>query len=1148
MERYKIIKTIRFKLEECENSIAKLDCEVKKIKMEQDFYLDIFVAECKIFISSLIKHLYCKDKNNNINYKLKKSIGIKKSWLKLYAKDIYYKNPQTSNLKIREFSIGKIEELNDLMQQWLERFKELTKLLDEKATEEKHNSSRHSAIGLLIRKMSTRNNFQLISSFIDNSNTKSEIGALSLQIKNSKAKIESMLQSGLKKYLPSQSSGFPLAKASFNYYTIFKNPVDFGEKIKQQKESLIINSIDRGINGLNTYYDKKKNKNQIFLRKEILQLVIDDIKKLIENDTLLLGYTPDLENDSVLFLRQILKNIKSEQKKAFNELMQKENLNYTNFKFECKLFLFKNISENEFETYKNITKQIEEKARIRNSSDNNNLKKQLMSEIELLKQKRGKAINAADKSTNGQFVTYKSFCNFYGNVAKKHGKILNLINGIKKEKIESQQLKYWALIAEEENKHMLVLIPKEDDKARECRNFIVTNQNSSGNKKIYWLESLTLRSLRKLCFGYVENNTETNTFYPEIKKEFYKTKFKYFKNNKFLQGEYQLKTENVKIEFYKDVLTSEYVKKVLNLPFKQLQEEVLNKKFDSLEDFAIALEKICYRIKVICENDIIQKLRLNYNAQILEITNLDLRNKEKINLKTHTQLWKLFWSENNKFNGFDIRLNPEITISWRDAEESVVGKYGKGSKLYDKNKRNRYLEPQYTLITTISENSNSQTKNISFMEQDEFEKQIDYFNENIKKDDVKFAIGIDNGIVELSSLCLYVPEFKTHENISNQDKKFNLKTTKYRFPVLTIIDKENEKKCKIIKNPSYFLNREFFKKTFNATDLEYDEMKNKYFKEDHLLTIDLTMAKIINGNIVINGDIGSFLSLKLKDAQKIIYELNDHIKKETDKKIIIKYGSELTEKEIDEINKNRKDEKKYNNEDEAFDFFAIVFIANHLSEIKAVFKNREYFSDLMEQDQIKEKLKQYNIKKEISNEELSLKINHLKKSIVSNMIGIIDFLYRRYKSILGGDGIIIKEGFDTKKVEADLKSFQGNIYRMLEWGLYKKFQNYGLVPPIKNLLSIRGDGIDDGDKNKIMRLGNIGFVSKANTSQDCPVCGEKDEDKSKNLENKKKKIFLCDNQNCTFSSEGIMHSNDGIAAFNIAKRGFQNFINENIEK
>jgi predicted amidophosphoribosyltransferase len=65
-----------------------------------------------------------------------------------------------------------------------------------------------------------------------------------------------------------------------------------------------------------------------------------------------------------------------------------------------------------------------------------------------------------------------------------------------------------------------------------------------------------------------------------------------------------------------------------------------------------------------------------------------------------------------------------------------------------------------------------------------------------------------------------------------------------------------------------------------------------------------------------------------------------------------------------------------------------------------------------------------------------------------------------------------------------------------------------------------------------MRLGNIGFVSKAKTSGICPVC------KEENLRHG----TIC--PDCKVDLTNIMHSNDGIAGFNIAKRGFDNFNKE----
>jgi hypothetical protein len=1151
MEKYKITKTIRLKLESYENSILKLAQEVEEIKKAgQNFALNNFVTECNNMVALLKEYLYCKDQNGNITDELQKSVSIKRSWLRLYAKNIYYKKPLCQKTG-KELSIGKTEEFEELMKQWFERFKDIIQALCKKTTEDEHNLSRHAAIGLLIKKMSMRNNFQFISTFIDNSNNKSETETLSLRLKNSKRKIESMLEAGLKKYLPSQSNGFPLAKASFNYYTIFKNSIDFGRQIEKEKENLTIKNIDKDVSKLNTYYDKKTKKKENFISsKEILRCVIENIKNIIGDKMLRLGDAPEIEIDTTCSLRQILKNIKSEQKKAFNELMQQNDLTYKKFPSACHLFLFKDIKESEFKTYKELTQEIEKKAAEKNSSNNDEKQKQLRSKIEYLKQKRGEAINGAKRSTQEQFKVYKSFCNFYRNVAQKHGKILALLKGIEKERVESQQLKYWAIIAEEQNRHLLVLIPKEGEKAKECKEFIESCENSSSNKKIYWFESLTLRSLRKLCFGYVENQTNTNTFYPEIEKEFINTpKNSYIatdnsSHKRYLKKEYELESGTNKIQFYKDVLSSEYAGKVLNLPFEQLQNEIIDRKFDdNLNEFGIALEKICYRREVIYKDDIIRKLQSDYNAQIFEITSLDIKNSTKKNLKTHTQIWKSFWKEENVQNGFDVRLNPEITISWRDAKESRVKKYGKNSELYDENKKNRYLHPQYTLITTIFEHSNSPTKNLSFITDDEFKNSVEEFNQKLKKEDIKFAIGLDNGEVELSTLGIYLPNFQKD---TNEEKMMELKNAeKYGFEVLTIKDlhynetNRNGKVKKIIQNPSYFLNQDLYMCTFGKTKEEYNEMFEKVFDKKRLLTLDLTTAKVINGYIVTNGDVPTHFNLRIKNAQRLIYKMNDHLQEETSKKIFIKSNTELTDEE----------KTKYNT-DVPSGFFAVCHIMKDIHQVtnipyvRNVFYKREEFYFLKTEAEIKREIDGYNTNKmsHISNEELDIKINNLKQSIVANSIGVIDFLYKQYKDRFNGEGLIIKEGFDTSKVANDLKKFSGNIYRILERKLYQKFQNYGLVPPIKNLMAVRAEGIQDNssdkdnNKNKPWRLGNIGFVSDASTSQICPICNKE----------KLNHTTIC--PDCVTDCTEFMRSNDGVASFNIAKRGFLNFEKETIGK
>ena len=141
---------------------------------------------------------------------------------------------------------------------------------------------------------------------------------------------------------------------------------------------------------------------------------------------------------------------------------------------------------------------------------------------------------------------------------------------------------------------------------------------------------------------------------------------------------------------------------------------------------------------------------------------------------------------------------------------------------------------------------------------------------------------------------------------------------------------------------------------------------------------------------------------------------------------------------------------------------------------------------------------------------------------------MIDYLYKQYKERFGGEGIIAKEGLGIEKVESDRMKFSGNIYRMLERKLYQKFQNYGMVPPIKNLTAFRSK-----DKS-YTQIGYICFINYDGTSQRCPICNAKLA-YNHGLECSEK---------CGFDSEGIMHSNDGIAGYNIAKKGFESIVNK----
>lgn len=1168
---FQITKTIRFKLKP--ENISLLNDNIEK---QDKFSLSSFVMKLNNYIDEFNDYMFYK---KDEDFKIKDKLLIKNEWIRMFQKQEYAEllaKKKANNYKRVQITIGDISGLTSIIEETLDNVDSIYAELATDASAGLNERAKRARIALLLKRLSTKNVLPYLVSLIENVTDKNEIGDLSLKLKRDGIKLLEQLQIGIQEYLPEQSSGLPIAKASFNYYTINKSSVDYDGKIKELKKKFVFDLDD-------------KKSELINIKKEIKE----DIRKRTEGKKLLIGDMPMVDVDEYKSLRQILKNIKSEQKQAFSEFMQ-ENPRFKDLKEREDLYLFKDISDSDFYKYYNLTQEIEDKSVEINQCRDDNQKKKLNSRLRQLKKDRGSLINAADKRTAKYFQTYKEFAKTYRKISQQHGKILAQIKGIEKEKIESQLLNYWAMILEDDNKYKIVLIPKE--KVSQCKQKVTRTQYLRDGLKLYWFESFTFRSLRKLCFGNLENETNTNSFYPEIRKELGE---KYYTEDRegrrhFIKSESDFKgNEQKKIQFYKDILETDYAKQMLSLPNKQVEDEIIKTNFSSLDEFTIALEKICYSRFVVVDRNIIEHLS-DFNAQIFDIVSMDLNNqlnaqnkKEQYEHKDkiHTQIWKSFWTRDNEANGFDVRLNPEITITYRKPKQSRIDKYGRDSELFDENRNNRYLHPQYTLVTTISEHCNAPKKDLSFATDDEWKSVIDDFNKEINKKDIKFAFGIDNGEVELSTLGVYLPAF--NRNSPDEIKEEIENVNKYGFQVLTINDllyKErdiNGKEKRIIVNPSYFLKEELYCRTFGKTAEDYREMFSTQFSERSLLTLDLSTAKVIDGYIVTNGDVSTLFNLWLRHAQRTIYELNDKAEQETAKKVFLKKSEELNDVErrkfIDYINNGKKtyeelpeEEKKcyvqwiYNlwngniESNEKFEkikkeqrvgnyshgvLFAICCIDDDIEsitdvfDVKHIFKLRKDFYSIKSEEEIRGAIDQYNNNRTISNEELDLKLVIIKQALVANAIGVIDLLYKQYEKRFEGQGIIIKEGFNSKKVEEDREKFSGNIYRLLERKLYQKFQNYGLVPPIKNLLSFRGEGVKDDNKTDILQLGNICFVSASGTSQGCPICGE---NMSKNHGDK------CDK--CGFDIQDIknvMHSNDGIAGYNIAKRGFNNLTNKN---
>ncbi len=1122
MDNFQITKSLRFKLESS-NQNNLINDTIKKLNTQKEFDLANFAQNLNNYTNNLATFLFYKDKKEE--RRIKENIVLQKTWLKLYAKREFASCKNAKSLTINTC------ELSEKIETYFNNLKEVCETLLNYSGEEKHKQTEKRAIALLLNKLNTKSYLPFFVDLVKSAKNKNEKDNLSIILQSEGSNISNQLQQGIAHFLPEQSAGICITKASFNYYTIDKQ-----EKKWENEEGKIIKGLETDINSLENEYRSIQN---------IWSKIKKDIETRSDNKTLYLGDYHSMDTETAVSLRQILKNIKSEQKSKFNELMQ-QNIPYKHKNYE-ELYLFKDIENNDFTKYSDLTNEIKQLSDEKNQTSDEEKKKELTLEIENKAKKRGELLK--------NFRYYKAFSNFYKKISEKHGREKAKLLGIEKEKVESQLLNYWAVMMECEGKHQLVLIPR-GEKAQNFKKEIEEASNSETSTKLYWFESLTYRSLQKLCFG----NPLTNTFKEGIKD---------ILQSKNIQGEFSFNgNEKAKINFYKDVLKHKYTKSVLKFPHDEVYNNVVNKQFDNLEDFKIALEQVCYKRCITTNKHLIDNLASEFSAQIFDITSLDLRREENTKDKAEkytykekrpTLLWREFWKEENEENGFEVRLNPEISIIYRTPKESRIEKYGADSK-----KNNRYLHEQFTLVMTFNEHCNTPTKNLAFADITKEEEVIKEFNERFKKEIISFALGIDNGVTELSTLGVYFPEFEQATNGEKIEELSNVE--KYGFDTLTINDlkyKEtdrNGEEKEIYKNVSYFLKEDLYCRTFNKTHEDYEEMKEKVFEKKCLLSLDLSAAKLVCGHIVTNGDVKALYNLWLKHAQRNVYDMNSHSKKDIKRPIDVKISEDLNDNEkkffVNSLNKNNEkynalsDEEKKKYIDWLYEFWngnkttnenyekirnnqepkghyrhwavAIAYKnANKTDEnieaIKYIFQIKREFDSIKSREEIKQDIEKGNL----SIEELDLKLNQAKSSIVANAIGIIDFLYKQYKKRFSGEGIIVKEGFGKDMVDSKRNDFSANIYRMLERKLYQKFQNYGLVPPVKNVLAFREE-----DK-AFVQFGNICFINYEGTSQRCPVCGN----------GKLNHTETC-SENCGFKSEGIMHSNDGIAGFNIAKKGF----------
>lgn len=239
MENYKITKTIRFKLEADEKAIPAImrDVSVRK-KMGESVDIKNFVDELYELICDIREYLYLYDKNKGEYNIIKSGLTVKNTWLRDNAKDEIADQTLKRGLTIGDIK-GKNSSGNDLQKNIWEIFNEVLDIqerLKSAVDSPFQKLPKRASIGLLLKGLAKKRALPYLVSLLENSNNRDEKDSASLIARKRAKTVMDRLERCILHYLPAQSHGLPVAKASFNYYTIYKKEIDYNGTVDKLKK------------------------------------------------------------------------------------------------------------------------------------------------------------------------------------------------------------------------------------------------------------------------------------------------------------------------------------------------------------------------------------------------------------------------------------------------------------------------------------------------------------------------------------------------------------------------------------------------------------------------------------------------------------------------------------------------------------------------------------------------------------------------------------------------------------------------------------------------------------------------------------------------------------------------------------------------
>jgi len=963
------------------STMSKEETQVVQPFIEEMENLDSIIAKVESIKQSVNRLLFCSEKYGMQHHTIFNNFKITRSWLMRYLKISFYdflndaSNVKTSyklselpflipafkqSISNSELSDSNIPE--EIKMGWFYRIEQLLEELkkvkivksDNKKDDNRHRKTAYPNIALVLNDLNKRNNLEFIKEFVEqlivltqaidakSKEKKNNIEILIDGLKSAIKNLEEELQEKIKFFLPYQSEGRLVCSGSLNYYTVNKSPKELETEEQTIVEKLNADyvldddfvqkyklSLDDAIAVLAKQFNKDKSK---ITTEKNLKWPLS-----LENTFLYLCYWRNQQK--VKFQEKIDKYNKENGKNHPNKQILRE---ITDAIRENPLYKVKNgfVILDYAELRMSITKLATE---INNEKDPE--KKKTLSDklVELKAQQKTFWSFDPNPENSGKDKfkrdVYNGFIDKFNEVADEFGKYNAQKKAIEKDKVISQQVGYWCVIVEKEGKKYLYLIPRDGENSlTEVHEEITkiaknkdTNTQTGSNVVLFYFESLTFRALQKLCYKSYDN-----TFREQFKDIIPECEY----DNDAINGvEAPEDKDKIRIDIYKKVLQrirENNIESVF-LDYNGI-DDIINTDYSKIEDFETALTRVCYAKKVAISDDIENKLK---NAICFEITSQDLIFRQKndgknvSNLRFATLIWDQFWSENNQNNNFDVRLNPEIKIFYREPKPSRVIKYGDDTERFNPDWKNRYLHDQFTVAFSVTENAINPHLNYAFenlYDQDSKTKRVQNVQDKIvefnrKISNIGFALGIDVGNDSLAFVASCDKELKPmyfdvltikdlhyhksnavlNERLACEGKKLRKKIYYYQDKPEYFTNKElyNEifadglfektqeeinngaltsKEGNMIyfvkDNPSYFLNVEQYHKTFTGLDLDksiaekqMQEDFEQIFEKNKVTAIDLTNAKVVKGYIVVNGDVSSHLKLKELKAERQLAKL-----------------------------------------------------------------------------------------------------------------------------------------------------------------------------------------------------------------------------------------------------------------------------------